>query len=343
MQPAPTHRTIQPRVMYFGTPVVLVTTLNEDGSTNVAPMSSAWWVGSSCLLGLDETSQTTLNLQRTGELVLNLPSSAMADAVDRMAVYTGNPDVPNHKAAKGYRFLADKFAVANLHRALSDEVQPARVAECPIQLEARVDDVRQFGGEGSGVVAVEAHVVRTHVMPELLLAESDRYIDPDRWDPLIMKFTHLYGGGRKVRGSRLADAWAIPRNGADTEVMVAGPWRTTGEQGVERSEVFDAAELSCWRMSAGSSFADHQHERDELIFVTEGELRFSDGVWARAGDVVEAPRGSVHGATASADTVFYIAESTGVHGTPRQSEVSPRSAPRRGVSVAVLASHAGTT
>jgi flavin reductase (DIM6/NTAB) family NADH-FMN oxidoreductase RutF len=222
MQPATTHRTIQPRVMYFGTPVVLVTTLNEDGSTNVAPMSSAWWVGSSCLLGLDETSQTTLNLQRTRELVLNLPSSAMADAVDRMAGYTGTSVVPGHKAAKGYRFIDDKFGVAGLHRTPSCEVQPARVAECPIQLEARVEDVRPFGGAGSGVVAVEAHVVRTHVLPELLLAESDRYIDPDRWDPLIMKFTHLYGGGHRVQGSRLAEAWAVPRNGSGPGDTLAG-------------------------------------------------------------------------------------------------------------------------
>jgi flavin reductase (DIM6/NTAB) family NADH-FMN oxidoreductase RutF/quercetin dioxygenase-like cupin family protein len=301
--------------MYFGTPVVLVTTLNEDGSTNVAPMSSAWWIGSSCMLGLDETSQTTLNLQRTRELVLNLPSSAMADAVDRMAGYTGTPMVPDHKAAKGYRFIDDKFAVAGLHHTPSHEVQPVRVAECPIQLEARVEDVRPFGG-GSGVVAVETRVVRTHVMPELLLGESDRYIDPDRWDPLIMKFTHLYGGGRRVRGSRLAEAWAIPHNGSGRAGRAAIPWRTTGEEGVERAEVFDTAEVTCWRMSAGSSFPDHPHERDELIFLAEGELRFSDGSYARAGDVVEAPRGSVHGAKALADTVFYIAEATGGSGPP---------------------------
>lgn len=317
MHMTPTHRVIQPRIMYFGTPVVLVTTLNEDGSTNVAPMSSAWWIGSSCLLGLDETSQTTLNLQRTGEVVLNLPSSSMAAHVDRMARYTGTPVVPEHKASKGYQYLADKFAVAGLNRTPSHDVGPARVAECPIQLEARVEDVRPFGGTDSGVVAVEVTVVKTHVMPDLLITGSDRYIDPDRWDPLIMKFTHLYGAGRNVHGSRLADAWAIPRNDAVT-TMDTGPWRPTDDDGVERADVFDTAQLTCWRMSAGASFADHLHERDEVIFVTAGELRFSDGFWARAGDVIEAPCGSIHGATATADTVFYIAEATGEALGPRK-------------------------
>jgi len=29
-------------VLYFGTPVVLISSRNEDGSANLAPMSSAW-------------------------------------------------------------------------------------------------------------------------------------------------------------------------------------------------------------------------------------------------------------------------------------------------------------
>lgn len=36
------HRTIEPTTLYFGTPVALISTLNPDGSPNLAPMSSAW-------------------------------------------------------------------------------------------------------------------------------------------------------------------------------------------------------------------------------------------------------------------------------------------------------------
>jgi flavin reductase (DIM6/NTAB) family NADH-FMN oxidoreductase RutF len=35
-------RTIEPKILYFGTPVALISTLNEDRSTNLAPISSLW-------------------------------------------------------------------------------------------------------------------------------------------------------------------------------------------------------------------------------------------------------------------------------------------------------------
>lgn len=39
------HVTITPSILYFGTPVVLLSTENEDCSLNLAPMSSAWALG----------------------------------------------------------------------------------------------------------------------------------------------------------------------------------------------------------------------------------------------------------------------------------------------------------
>jgi flavin reductase (DIM6/NTAB) family NADH-FMN oxidoreductase RutF len=60
------HRTINPAILYFGTPVVLVSSLNEDGSPNLAPMSSAWWLGTRCLLGFGARSETPQNIMRTG-------------------------------------------------------------------------------------------------------------------------------------------------------------------------------------------------------------------------------------------------------------------------------------
>ena len=83
------HQIVQPAILYFGTPVVLISTLNEDGSANLAPMSSAWWLGQRCVLGLAVASKTTENLRRTGECVLNLPSANMAARVDRLARTTG--------------------------------------------------------------------------------------------------------------------------------------------------------------------------------------------------------------------------------------------------------------
>ena len=94
---------IEPAILYFGTPVVLIGSNNEDGSFNLAPMSSAWWVGWRCMLGLARNSKTTENMIRSGECVLNLPSAALVGAVDRLARTTGSDPVPPGKAMRGYR------------------------------------------------------------------------------------------------------------------------------------------------------------------------------------------------------------------------------------------------
>ena len=103
------HINVEPSILYFGTPVVLISTRNLDGSTNVAPMSSAWWLGWNCMLGLGAKSHTAQNLQREKECVLNLPSVAMVDAVNRLARLTGSDPVPPHKLGMGYRHEKDKL------------------------------------------------------------------------------------------------------------------------------------------------------------------------------------------------------------------------------------------
>src|SRR5512140_1735476 len=108
------HKTIEPTILYFGTPVALISTLNEDGSPNLAPMSSAWWLGWRCMLGLSVVSQTTKNSSRTRECVLNLPSSDLVASVNRLARTTGSNPVRAGKLQKGYRYERDKFGLAGL-------------------------------------------------------------------------------------------------------------------------------------------------------------------------------------------------------------------------------------
>ena len=128
VMPSRVHRTIDPAILYFGTPVVLVSSTNEDGSPNLAPMSSAWWLGRSCMLGFGARSQTPANIRRTGECVLNLPSVAEVALVNRLARTTGSNPVPAWKAANGYRHERDKFAVAGLAEAISVELAPFNIA-----------------------------------------------------------------------------------------------------------------------------------------------------------------------------------------------------------------------
>src|SRR5207237_10795098 len=98
------HKTIEPTILYFGTPVALISTLNEDGAANLAPMSSVWWLGWSCILGLGSMGQTSENLIRTRQCVINLPSQEQVTQVDRLALTTGRDPVPETKKALGNRY-----------------------------------------------------------------------------------------------------------------------------------------------------------------------------------------------------------------------------------------------
>ncbi len=200
------HRTIDPTILYFGTPVALISTLNPDGSPNLAPMSSAWWLGWSCMLGLGQMSQTSDNLIRTRECVINLPSQDLVTEVDRLALTTGKDPVPEKKHDWGYRYEGDKFGCAGFTPMVSEAVAPPRVRECPVQMEGVVHDWRPFGKNVSANL-FEVHIVKLHVDEALLVGEGPRpHIDPARWRPLIMSFCRFFGLGGEVHPSRLAES-----------------------------------------------------------------------------------------------------------------------------------------
>src|ERR1700761_7672865 len=106
------HIESHPSILYFGTPVVLVSTKNENQTDNLAPISSIFWLGWRCVVGIAAASKTTQNLIRNGEAVLNLPSVAQVGAVNKLAKTTGSNPVPEGKQQKGYRHEEDKFGIA---------------------------------------------------------------------------------------------------------------------------------------------------------------------------------------------------------------------------------------
>ncbi|MEP6495208.1 MAG: flavin reductase family protein [bacterium] len=202
------HKTIDPTILYFGTPVALISSMNEDGSSNLAPMSSAWWLGWSCMLGLGQMGQTSENLIRTRECVINLPSVDQVSQVDQLAMTTGRDPVPEKKLAWGYRYEGDKFGLAGLTPVASESVAPPRVLECPVQMEGIVHDVRPFG-KNVQANAFEVHIVKLHVDETLLTPGNDPsrpHIDPVQWHPLIMSFCRFFGVTGEVHPSRLAES-----------------------------------------------------------------------------------------------------------------------------------------
>lgn len=235
---APRHQEISPAILYWGTPVVLISTSNTDGSANIGPMSSAWWLGHGCMLGLDASSQTTQNMLRTRQCVLNLASDEMADAVNALARTTGTDPVPASKQDRGYTFVKDKFAAAGVTPLPSREVAAPGISECPVVMEAEVVAVHEMFGDTTAtgaarpikglVLAVEVRILRVRIHESLRLEGHRNRVDADRWKPLIMMFCDLYGlRAGKLEHSKLADV---------EEELYRGLTETTGEVVEEKDE-----------------------------------------------------------------------------------------------------------
>jgi flavin reductase (DIM6/NTAB) family NADH-FMN oxidoreductase RutF len=188
---------IEPAILYFGTPVVLIGSTNEDGSFNLAPMSSAWWVGWRCMLGPARNSKTTGNILRTGDCVLNFPSAHLVGAVVALARTTASNPVPPGEIRRGYRHEKKKFDISGLTALPGETVAAPRAAECPVQIEAKLAHVHEMAQEDDiwrgNLVAIEVRVTRVHAHPSIMMEDEPDRIHPDKWRPLIMSFQQFYG------------------------------------------------------------------------------------------------------------------------------------------------------
>jgi flavin reductase (DIM6/NTAB) family NADH-FMN oxidoreductase RutF len=197
----PEFLTIEPKILYFGTPVALISSLNEDGSTNLAPMSSFWALGWTLLLGLLDETKTAENFARHAECVINLPSPDMWEQVEKLAPLTGKTPVPEIKE-KQFRYESRKFEAAGLTPLASEVVKPARARECPVHMEARVVKLHPMSGEKlaqlGGGIAAEVEILRVHVAKEFVT--GGRYVDPETWSPLIYNFRHYFRLAEKELG-----------------------------------------------------------------------------------------------------------------------------------------------
>jgi flavin reductase (DIM6/NTAB) family NADH-FMN oxidoreductase RutF len=192
------HRTIEPTILYFGTPVALITTIDQRGNANIGPMSSVWALGWTMMLGLECASKTYQNLIETKECVVNLADHSLFGQVERIARLTGAYPIPDYKRGR-YSYESDKFAAGGFSKMEAEQVKPPRIAECLIQLEAVMKDVIVISDdpkEAGAIAAMAVRVVKIHAH-ESIMADSD-HIDPTKWNPLIYNFRHYRELGKEL-------------------------------------------------------------------------------------------------------------------------------------------------
>lgn len=184
---------ISPEILYFGTPVAVISTLNCDGTTNLAAMSSFWALGDRFMLGLTRFGQTQANLERTRECVLNMPSPREWEHVEKLGHTTGRSELTDYHREAGITYVADKFAVSGFTSMRSERVAPLRIAECPVQIEARAIAIHP-ASEGAPFAYVEVRKVLVHAQRRVLDLPGTRFAI-ESWSPLFYMFRHYYGKG----------------------------------------------------------------------------------------------------------------------------------------------------
>jgi len=156
-------------------PIAFVSTLDEQGRSNLAPYSffNAFSsnppivVFSSNRRSTNNTIKDTLhNVRLSGECVIN---SVNYNMVRQMAV--ASVDFPTG---------VSEFVKTGLTPIASDLVKPFRVAESPSQMECKVKDIIVLGENGGAGHLIICEIVRMHVAKSVL-TERNR-IDPDKMD-----------------------------------------------------------------------------------------------------------------------------------------------------------------
>lgn len=184
---------IRPKILYFGTPVVLVSTVDNDGNVDLSPMSSAWALGNTVVLGLSTLGKTLENLRYTKECTLNFPDGGMWRNVEKLAPLTGKNPVPQEKS-RVFRYEAHKFSASGLTSIRSEYVTPPKVMECQLQMECLVTNIYEMrNGHDNFAAIVELDVKAVYAHKDIILDET--HVDPSAWKPLIYLFRHYFALG----------------------------------------------------------------------------------------------------------------------------------------------------
>lgn len=154
-------------------PIALVSTCNAAGTANAAPMSFFNVFSQDppiLILGIQarpdgSEKDTTKNIRRNGEFVVNLCDMAIAQQM----VDCGHP----------FDDSVDEIDVTGLTRVTSLKVAPPRIAEAPASMECRVYQCIEFPRR----VIVLGEVVQMHVRDDCLDADG-HYVRPEVYQPI---------------------------------------------------------------------------------------------------------------------------------------------------------------
>lgn len=156
-------------------PIAFASTIDKDGNPNLSPFSffnvfsanPPILIFSPARRVRDNTTKHTLeNVEAVKEVVINVVNY---DIVHQMSL-----------SSTEYPEGVNEFEKAGLTMLASDKVKPFRVAESPIQMECKVNDIVKLGTEGGAGNLVICEVVKIHISEEVM--NEDNTINQEALD-----------------------------------------------------------------------------------------------------------------------------------------------------------------
>ena len=156
-------------------PVAFASTVDKDGNINLSPFSffnvfsanPPILIFSPARRGRDNTTKHTFeNVLEVPEVVINIVSYDMVQQAS----------LASTEYAKG----VNEFKKSGFTELASDIVKPPRVAEAPVQIECKVNEVISLGKEGGAGNLVICEVVKLHMREDIL--DENGAIDPHKID-----------------------------------------------------------------------------------------------------------------------------------------------------------------
>ncbi|RRJ88944.1 flavin reductase family protein [Paenimyroides tangerinum] len=144
-------------------PIALASTIDEDGNANLSPFSFFNIFSSNPPILIfsparrvrnNTIKHTLINAEATKEVVINIVNY---DIVQQISL-----------ASTEYGDGVDEFVKAGLTKVKSDVIKPYRVAESPVQLECKVNQIVPLGTEGGAGNLVICEVVKIHIHEHIL-------------------------------------------------------------------------------------------------------------------------------------------------------------------------------
>jgi len=147
-------------------PVVILTTLNKDGTNNAAAFGSYFRIGSTIIFAISPDCHTYRNIIESGEFVINIPRFKDLESI--------------MKVSRSYPEGMDEIKASDLQTEPSLKVSPPTIVEFPASVECRLKWTREEGSH---------HLVAA----EMICGRADEaYMDPaGRFDQVKAGVLHI--------------------------------------------------------------------------------------------------------------------------------------------------------